>query len=545
MSTPAPPPAAPPAGYLSEESKRRFTLVAGVLGTVIFLAQMVLPAAVMFAMMMPTMFSREFKQVDVDGAALWRGDLWLTEESTPLRGGKSGESTRSLRRLRTSDLEAAGPDVPIGETLPLDSVALLPIGDRLWILGTEETRYYEGGSLVRLGGEGRPDRSRPFAYGGKPAALDLGLETTLTTLEVEGTQARWTAQELDLRLPPGAGALHALQALEVDGRLLLFAQMCTSVPEQCTIGYRALDGPEWKIATEQGGSGEWSLAMRGAHPVVVLPEGDKGRRTSRYTFVTLAPGGPRRETVDVEGAELAWKGWRALASGERLLLLTRRLGATLRLDEVADGRVVASVKKHEDVFPFGGGFFLLMLIPQLLPIALSFVLALVLTSQMRMHRVGEYVHGDERRRFASLWQRALAQAVDAIPIALAFALPVAGMWRTFSDPESFVEGGGRFMAWFFGGILAAFVVSALVLLAYSYFEGRSGQTPGKRLMGIRVLGTDLQPCGFGRAVLRNLLTFVDGFFNFLVGALMVAFTENWQRLGDFAARTVVVADEKG
>ena len=36
-------------------------------------------------------------------------------------------------------------------------------------------------------------------------------------------------------------------------------------------------------------------------------------------------------------------------------------------------------------------------------------------------------------------------------------------------------------------------------------------------MGIRVVGTDLQPCGFGRALLRNFLAFVDGFFNFLVG----------------------------
>jgi uncharacterized RDD family membrane protein YckC len=64
------------------------------------------------------------------------------------------------------------------------------------------------------------------------------------------------------------------------------------------------------------------------------------------------------------------------------------------------------------------------------------------------------------------------------------------------------------------------------------------------VVGIRVLGTDLQPCGFGRAFLRNLLTLVDGFFSFLVGALLVALTENWQRLGDMAARTIVVVDQK-
>jgi uncharacterized RDD family membrane protein YckC len=81
-------------------------------------------------------------------------------------------------------------------------------------------------------------------------------------------------------------------------------------------------------------------------------------------------------------------------------------------------------------------------------------------------------------------------------------------------------------------------------VAFSYFEGRFGKTPGKWLLGIRVLGTDLQPCGFWLALLRNLLTFADGFFNFLVGALLVALTESWQRLGDLAARTIVVVDEK-
>jgi uncharacterized RDD family membrane protein YckC len=42
------------------------------------------------------------------------------------------------------------------------------------------------------------------------------------------------------------------------------------------------------------------------------------------------------------------------------------------------------------------------------------------------------------------------------------------------------------------------------------------------------------------ALVRNLLMFVDGFFNFMVGILVVALNEHWQRVGDMAARTVVV-----
>jgi uncharacterized RDD family membrane protein YckC len=78
------------------------------------------------------------------------------------------------------------------------------------------------------------------------------------------------------------------------------------------------------------------------------------------------------------------------------------------------------------------------------------------------------------------------------------------------------------------------------LLVFGYLEGRWGRTPGKWIAGIRVLGTDFEPCGFGRGLIRNALKFVDGFFNYMVGILIVALTENWQRVGDMAARTVVV-----
>jgi uncharacterized RDD family membrane protein YckC len=546
MSTDAPTtPPATPVGYLSEESKRRFTLVAGVMGTVFFLAQMVLPAAMMFAFMMPAIFAKEFKQIDVDGAAVWRGELWLIEESTSMKGDHT--ETTSLRPLSVADLQPAGPAVPIGGASTSASHVLLPAGDRLWVLGTDAVRYYEGGSITRLEGPGRLDRaSRPFLHDGRPAVLEFGYPTTLSRLEVSGSQARWAAEELDLRLPQEAGMVHALQALEVDGRLLLFVQLCIE-SEKCTIRYRPLDATEWRLATDLRGAGEWSLVLRGAQPAVVAVERRKeepGKRTNTYTIFTLGSEPARRESVELEGNTIAWKDWRALASGESLLLLTRRFGGNLRLDEVADGRVVRTASRVERPFPFGPGMMVFMFIPQFVPIALSLVMAYLLTTQMRRHRVGEYVHAGESRPFASLWQRALAQVVDSVPFAVIFAAPAWLFWRSFTDVEAMADKGPRFMLWLFVGMGVAFAVSALFLLVYSYLEGRFGQTPGKWLVGIRVLGTDLQPCGFGRAFLRNLLTFVDGFFNFLVGVLMVAFTENWQRLGDFAARTVVLADRR-
>jgi uncharacterized RDD family membrane protein YckC len=91
-------------------------------------------------------------------------------------------------------------------------------------------------------------------------------------------------------------------------------------------------------------------------------------------------------------------------------------------------------------------------------------------------------------------------------------------------------------------VLAAMGWALLMLLVFAVAEGRSGLTPGKWVTRIRVLGADLVPCGFGRALIRNFLKTIDGFFNFMVGIMVVALSENWQRVGDMAARTVVVDD---
>ena len=91
-----------------------------------------------------------------------------------------------------------------------------------------------------------------------------------------------------------------------------------------------------------------------------------------------------------------------------------------------------------------------------------------------------------------------------------------------------------------GGAAVAWMLLAYV--AFSFTEGRWGGTPGKWLLGIRVKRLDLTPCGFGRALVRNLLRIVDLFFTYLVGLPVVGgmLTEKFQRIGDLAARTVVI-----
>ena len=86
---------------------------------------------------------------------------------------------------------------------------------------------------------------------------------------------------------------------------------------------------------------------------------------------------------------------------------------------------------------------------------------------------------------------------------------------------------------------------AFFLLTFAYFvasELTSGQTLGKRLLGLRVVRADGSRADAGPIVIRNLLRLVDWLpFLYVVGAITVFATgERRLRLGDLAAGTRVV-----
>ncbi len=87
------------------------------------------------------------------------------------------------------------------------------------------------------------------------------------------------------------------------------------------------------------------------------------------------------------------------------------------------------------------------------------------------------------------------------------------------------------------------------LLEWGYgflFEWRwHGQTLGKKALGIRVLSADGSPAGPGACLLRNLLRVADWLpAGFLAGLTTMIFSGGYRRLGDLAAGTLVVLDER-
>lgn len=94
----------------------------------------------------------------------------------------------------------------------------------------------------------------------------------------------------------------------------------------------------------------------------------------------------------------------------------------------------------------------------------------------------------------------------------------------------------------------AIVVLLGFMLFYGYFAAFEwlwrGQTPGKRLLGLRVISASGHPMTPYQAAVRNLLRIVDqipGLYG--VGIVSVLLTDRSQRLGDLVAGTVVVRED--
>jgi uncharacterized RDD family membrane protein YckC len=73
----------------------------------------------------------------------------------------------------------------------------------------------------------------------------------------------------------------------------------------------------------------------------------------------------------------------------------------------------------------------------------------------------------------------------------------------------------------------------------------SGATPGKRLLGLQVVSRDGRPVDWTSSVLRNLLRAADILpFGYAIGLVAMLMDEDFRRLGDVAAGTVVIHRER-
>jgi uncharacterized RDD family membrane protein YckC len=143
---------------------------------------------------------------------------------------------------------------------------------------------------------------------------------------------------------------------------------------------------------------------------------------------------------------------------------------------------------------------------------------------------------DLQLTLAGAGSRMAAAVVDAgvqMVVLVAVGLVLTGLGANLSEDAA---------------LLAAGVISLTVMLIligyhvmFELFNG--GRTPGKSALGIRVVLDTGSPITFSASMIRNLVRIVDFLPAFYgVGLVSLLSTRHNQRVGDLAARTVVVRE---
>src|SRR6185437_2834326 len=142
---------------------------------------------------------------------------------------------------------------------------------------------------------------------------------------------------------------------------------------------------------------------------------------------------------------------------------------------------------------------------------------------------------------AGIGSRFIAVAVDtilwvvaiiAIVLMFAFFLPAISAFNKLSAQWTFA--------------IFIFVIFLFQWGYFTLFEAFwNGRTPGKKIAKIRVIQQSGRPIGLLESMARNLVRYVDAFPSFYaVGVITMFVTRQHQRLGDLAARTLVVQDRE-
>ncbi len=95
-------------------------------------------------------------------------------------------------------------------------------------------------------------------------------------------------------------------------------------------------------------------------------------------------------------------------------------------------------------------------------------------------------------------------------------------------------------------IIFSLSLIAFMLLYWTILEGSHGKTLGKSILNIKVVKEDGSKMDIKSALVRNLLRVIDqlpGNF-YIIGLILILASEKEQRLGDLAAKTLVVSEKR-
>jgi uncharacterized RDD family membrane protein YckC len=544
-------------GFKSPEARKKFFICAGLAAMAVVVLQALLQLW-LSSWILPADEPRwavRGENVHAESVAVWRGpstvgsgssdDLWYVAGET-FGGFGSPNSYENDQLVHMTEQE---PTMPL--RLAPGPAWLLAHGETLWIFASDGVSQYDGKEAKLIPAKKLSESaSPPFLLDGLPAAVqeDAGVRRVVV-LE----NGQWTEKaQVFLGDAKDAPATDLIKVVAIGDKPYVFCPKGDML--YCREGFPGKDvrfPADWETVGPVGDM--WAVVANDGRPEAFTARTEKDKLSVEIVGFardakpgSAAPPAATWKQVFSRISPVPLRTFGAAtdpAGGCRVVYQTLLL--TLNVVQL-EGEKLASARRYGDITPADRRWVLLKTLPAVASGILSVALAVVLTGIMKRYRTDSFSGPGRSVQYASLTRRALALLVDAALVLGPLMAGVVGLFWILPGIEDRADARALIYLEVLSLCAMLWAVAAFFILCYTL--GRWGRTPGKWAMGIRVLGTELAPCGFARALLRTMplvldgLLFISGSLNFRVGALVIACTVNHQRLGDMAARTIVVRE---
>lgn len=535
---------------------------------------MAVPWLVATAVHWPVQWSELFRNSipEVEHAVLWNGKLCVPQMELNIFNPGMSRQSLIVADPKSGDVKIIPTSIPMGQ------VRLVAGKTSLWAVTASSVFQVQDGVATEspaLRVLQTPETA--FEYRGQLAVIEQAStfsptgELTVAFELLVWSGANWIV-EGQLLLPHavakadangdqpaqvGFGGPTSVRAIEVNGETHLF---CTDAIELLHSSQMVViaDGATSALAAENIESQVPGWTATGRQPAAELGVDAQGlllvENSQNFRGPSMNIESKQFRLIDGVWTESTpWKHnglvmqHRLVSDGERALIIGQTLGDKLLVAAITEA---GAPESRVSVKP-GGALFERMTYTAsnagswaVLPVLVLFAMAA--SRLMSVYRSSRYEFGITTVELASVTRRTLAKLIDWLLISFPILIL---QWTWFGSTaqmqewlmEQIMSGTFEFLTMVAYAVLGLVIYWLVWLIALGVSEGIWGISPGKWLCGIRVVRTTLRPCGFFRAVARELLVFADGMTClWMPGACCVAFTVCWQRIGDLVCDTIVI-----
>ncbi|MDB5346358.1 MAG: domain containing protein [Schlesneria sp.] len=369
--------------------------------------------------------------------------------------------------------------------------------------------------------------------------------------ELTADESEGAAKELNSLL--GFGGVVEIKVVNANGQIHLFCSDGTNVlysnkleliPERTASALVTENAPtplsNWISA---GIHPKFQVGADAQGPLLAAKK-STGEMKTKFSISRLTEGA-WKQSIETEQSGFVLTS-KLVSDGQTAYLVSQTLGNKLSLAEIqADGTKTSKLslktglmmeRLTQTISKFWWVAFIVMLI-----------YAVLVTWLMNAYCSSRYEYGNSTVELAPFLRRVLAKGVDWLLI----MGPIVALQWTFIGSqaeaqewwmEKFSELDLNIMKMLVFGVLGLLLYFVTWLFVLGIGEGVWGISPGKWLFGLRVVRTTLRPCGLLRAMFREILLLIDAVlcFGWLPAAFTVTLSRFRQRVGDFAADTIVI-----